>query len=578
MAIFKAKKFYIVLAIILIIAGGIAYNQIKKANAPITYETTPVERGTITQTVEATGEIKSSDGLDLRMETSGTIENVSVAENDEVKAGDVLITLKSADLDAAVAQARANLQQKLAGATDEDIAYYRSAAEIAKAAWEQAKSDGDYAVAAAELAVETAENNLQLAEGGENSQIVNDAYEDATAALALSLSTMDNSITQADNILGVDNTLANDDFEDYLSTLDSSRMTYAESLYYSTKSEVSKARTAILPLTTASAHVSADSALDLAEVALNKCVQLLVAVKDVLNTTPPVGDLTQAALDAKKTTIETARSSAATYYSKIIAQKQDIRDAKTSLTTYNLAYSKALKDLDSAKVSASSSVAMKEASYAQALANLDSKTNPPREVDVAYLRAALSQAIANRDKAVLKAPIDGIISKVNKKRGEYASISETVVEMLTPHYEVSVDIPETDVVKTKLGDNVVITLDAYGDDVKFSGTVVTIDPDSTEVEDVVYYRVKVTLDDTDKEIKPGMTANVTVSTADREDVLYIPSRTVRTGDDGKYVKVLKDGQSVDVPILVGLKADEGVIEVLSGLEDGDEVIISSSEN
>lgn len=575
MPFYKSKKFYIITGIAVLFVGSIVYGQIKKANTPVSYDTARVIRGTITQTVEATGEIQSSDGLSLRLETAGTIGEVKVKENDVVKAGDILIRLKSADLDAAVAQASANLQQKLAGATNEDIAYYRAAADSAKASLDQAKADGAYDIANAELAVQTAQNNLQMAEGGENSQIVTDAYEDAVASLSLSLSTMDNSITQADNILGIDNTLANNDFEDYLSTADGTKLSYANSLYPLTKNAVSLARTKILPLTTVSLHDDVDAALDEAEVALNKCVQLLVAVKEVLNATPPVGTLTQTALDTKKTAIETARLSAATYYSNTVAEKQAIRDAETSLTTYTIAYNKAVQDLANEKLSAASTIAIKEAAYSQALSNLNTKLNPPREVDVAYLRAALSQAIANRDKTVLKAPIDGVVSKVNKKRGEYVSMSDVVVEMLTPHYEVSVDIPETDVVKTKIGDVVVITLDAYGDDVKFSGKVINIDPDSTEVEDVVYYRVKVALDETDKEIKPGMTANVTVSTASRDNVLYIPIRALHTNDAGKYVRVLKENTPTDTPITIGLKADNGQVEILSGLNEGDEVIIST---
>ena len=255
MSFFKSKKFIVITVIVVALIGLIVYGQYKKAHTPVQYDTVKAERGNITQTVEATGEIQSSDGISLRFETAGTIGEVKVKENDAVKAGDILMRLKSAELDAAVAQASANLQQKLAGATVDQIGSYKSAADMAMAAYEQAKADGGYTIAGAELAVDTAKNNLKLAEGGENSQIVTNAYEDAIASLALSLSTMDNSITQADNILGIDNTLANDDFEDYLSTSNISKLSTAESLYTVAKNEVNKARTDILPLTTVSSKV-----------------------------------------------------------------------------------------------------------------------------------------------------------------------------------------------------------------------------------------------------------------------------------------------------------------------------------
>lgn len=569
------KKIIVIAVIVAVIVAGVAYGQYKKAHTPPSYETVTVERSDLVQTVEATGKIESANDLSLRFEYSGTIGTINAVEGKNVKAGDLLMKLKAADLDAAVAQASANLNQKLAGASKEDISYYQSAVDLAKASLDQAKSDAIYQVATAELAVDTAKNNLKLAEGGDSSQIVGDAYDDAVASLQTSISTMDNSVTQADNILGVDNSLANDDFEQYLATQDPSKLSSAKTLYSSVKSDVAAAKVAITPLTSVSTHASVDSALTLTKYALNRCVQLLAAVKDVLNITSPMGSLTQSSLDTKKTTIETARSNASTYYNTISSAEQAVETAKNSYTTYSIAYTKARQDLENTKSTAASNVAIKEAAYNQAVANLDSKKNPPREVDVAAYRAALAQAIANREKTIIKAPIDGVVTKIYKKKGEFISMTEPALSMLSPHYEIDVDIPETDVIKVKLNDVVVITLDAYGDDVKFSGRVISIDPASTEVQDVVYYKVKVTLEDSDKEIKPGMTANVTVSTASKENALSVPLRAVRTGDDGhKYVRLLKGGEAVDQKIQLGLRADNGQVEVIDGLNGGEAVILS----
>ncbi|MEK9158646.1 MAG: efflux transporter periplasmic adaptor subunit, partial [Patescibacteria group bacterium] len=66
--------------------------------------------------------------------------------------------------------------------------------------------------------------------------------------------------------------------------------------------------------------------------------------------------------------------------------------------------------------------------------------------------------------------------------------------------------------------------------------------------------------------------NVTVSTASRENTLYIPSRAVRTNSE-KYVRVLVGSEVKDMPVKLGLKADDGKIEVLSGLQEGDLVVL-----
>ncbi len=572
-----SKKMIIIAAVIIVFIGLIAYGQYKKATRPIEYELVDAVLGDLVQTVEATGKIQSANALQLKFELSGKINDVRVKEGDQVKQNDILMKLNTADLDAAVAQASANLNQRLAGATKDDIAYYQSAVDLAKATLEQAKADGIHSIATAELAVQTAYNNLKLAEGGVNSEIVSNAYESAVVTLQSSVSTMDNSVTQADNILGVDNTVANDDFESYLGATDASKMPYAKIVYDNTKLLVDQAKLSISGLTTASERSIIDLALDKAELGLSKCSELLASVRDVLNATVPAGSLTQSTLDAKKTNIESTRSAANTQYNSVISARQNIETAKTSYTTYSIAYQKAQSDLENIKKTAESNIAIREASYNQAVASLNSKLNPPREVDVAALRAMLSQAIANRDKAILKAPIDGVVTKVYKKRGEFASMSENTIELLSPHFEIEVDVPETDVVKLKLQDIVSVTLDAYGDDVKFDGTVISIDPASTEIQDVVYYKIKVALDDAEREIKPGMTANVTVFTASREGVLHIPIRAVRTGDEGKYVRVLENGNPRDVNITLGIRADDGQVEITEGLEEGDKIILSVKE-
>lgn len=572
MSFFKSKKFYVILAVVIVV-GFIGVRQYQKANQPPVYETTKVTRGDLKQTVEATGKIKSATDLSLRFETAGTMETVAVKEGDAVKAGQLLVALRAAELNAAVNQAQANLNQKIAGATDSERDYYRAAADAALADWNRTKADTANSISVAEAAVETAKNNLQLAEGGENSQIVSSVYEDTVALLQATISKLDDGLTQADNILGIDNTAANDSFEDYLSALNTSKLIDANNYYATAKIARDAARLIIQPLISTSARSTIDAALLKAEDALAEENLLLFSVADVLNATAAMGALTQTSLDTYKTTIDTTRTAISTKYTSVITQKQTIIDAKNSYSTYTIAYNKAVSDLANTRATANSIVAIKEAAYNQAVANLNSKINPTREVDLAPLRAALAQAVANRDKTILRAPIDGTVTKIAKKKGEYISMSDIAVSMVSPRYEVDVDIPETDVAKLKIGDTVALTLDAFGDDTKFSGKVTSIDPASTEVQDVVYYKVKVALDETDKEIKPGMTANVTVSTASRQNTLQIPFRAVRSNGE-KYVRVLENGQIREAPVKFGLRGDDGQVEILEGLKEGEVIVLS----
>ena len=273
----KTKKFWIIAVIVLVVAY-IGYGQYKKATAPPNYDTVTVIRGDIAQTVEATGKIQSANDLQLRFETAGTLGDVKVKEGDSVKAGQLLASLRASDLAAAVAQAQANLNQKIAGANDSERAYYSAAADSAKADWDRAKADAANSIATAQFAVDTAKNNMKLAEGGEDSRIVNQEYDDAVALLQAALSKLDDGLTQADNILGIDNALANDAFENVLSLLDINKLSTAKSNYAVARDARDRARAAIVPLTTISVHTTIDNALASAETALSKMNILLTNV------------------------------------------------------------------------------------------------------------------------------------------------------------------------------------------------------------------------------------------------------------------------------------------------------------
>lgn len=577
LSFFWSKKFYIP-AIIVIIVAFFGYRQYTAKHQPPSYETVKVERGNVAQTVEATGKLEAIDDLALRFETPGLLDKVNVKEGQMVTSNTILANLRLSELNASVAQAVATLNQRLAGATVEDKSYYQSAVASAQASLNQAKLDAVSQVADAEAAVLTAQNNLRLASGGNDSQIVSQAYENAVTALQSTLSKLDDALTQADNVLGVDNTTGAAAYSPYISASNQSLLSDARTSYRDAKSERDAARIKLSSLTQSSPKASIDDGLMEAQTALSLMNTLLSNVSNALANTVPGGALSQATLDGLKSTIQLSRTTVSNQYASIISAKQSIENAKNSLTTYQIAYDKAVRTLDQVKASTESTIQIRQATYDQAVASLAAKVNPPRAVDVASYRAAVAQAVAARDKAYLRAPIDGQVTKVNKKPGELVSSADEVIDLLSPHYEIQVDIAEVDVPKIKIGDKVVITLDAFGPDVKFNGEVATIDPASTLIQDVVYYKLRIRLDDTAQSVKPGMTANVSVDTAHKDQTLFIPARTIRTRDDGsRYVRVLVNGSEEERDVTIGLRGNEGKTEITKGLSEGEVIIVSQKE-
>src|SRR3989344_4106762 len=308
------------------------------------------------------------------------------------------------------------------------------------------------------------------------------------------------------------------------------------------------------------------SLMDIADAALKAADAALDSFFDLLNVAASGTYLTQTKIDTFKTTVATDQSNIA---AKIVA----VQTAKSNLQIKIVDYVNSQKE-------AESKVKKAQAALEVANAQLTLKQSGPRDFQLKLYEAKVDQARANLNKVLadlsdysLLAPVDGIITKVNYKAGELVNSTSPVVSLLSEsNLEIKVDVPESDIVKIRLSDSASITLDAFGQDRIFLGHITFIDPAETIINDVVYYKVTVTFDHEESDVKSGMTANVIVTTANRENVLYIPQRSVVDKNDKRTVRVLENNQPVEKDVVTGLRADEGNIEVLSGLIEGETVI------
>lgn len=576
----KTPKYYVSISLTILVIGYGVYSSIAAKNKPTEYETTTASRGNLTQTIEATGKLESKDGVDLRFEMPGTLTTISVKEGAQVNAGQVLASLRLSELNASLAQASANLRQKMAGATEQDRAYYQAAMESARVSWEQSQTSAASDIANAKSAILTAEANLKLAEGGNNSKIISAAYENAFAAMQTAMIIAEDGLTQADNILGVDNVASNDSFERSLSPANPGKIAAAQNAYYAAKSANMAAKAKVSSVTSATDQTGIRTGLSIIGTAINQTIKVLSSVSEVLDATIPTTELPQSTLDTKKSTIISSRSSLAAQYSTTLTSQQSLDTAANSYTNYQIAYNKAVNDLATIEANSQSTIKIREAAYLQAKANYEGKTVAVREVDLAPYRAAVAIAAANRERAILRAPVAGIVGKIAKKKGELVSSADPVVQIVSPHFEIKVDVPETDIAKivNSTRRDATFTLDAFGEETKFTGTIITVNQDSTEIQGVVYYQVTIAVADNqnDKPLQSGMTANVEIITETRENALFVPQRVIRTRENGeKFVRVVNsDNTEREAVVTLGLRADDGKVEILSGLQEGETVIIS----
>ncbi|MBP9748955.1 efflux RND transporter periplasmic adaptor subunit, partial [Patescibacteria group bacterium] len=218
-----------------------------------------------------------------------------------------------------------------------------------------------------------------------------------------------------------------------------------------------------------------------------------------------------------------------------------------------------------------------QATLEQTVAVVRQVDRAPWDAAVAQARAAAESAVANLSKTEIRAPTDGIVTDIPVNVGELAAAKAVAISMLSTHYEIEADIPEVDVAKVRIGQVVDITLDSLGMDMHLPGTVLSINPAETVIQDIVYYKMRVVFAKDLEEVKPGMTANVTVDTNAKTGVLAIPLRAVQEKGTDRIVRILVDSKPEDHVVTLGLRGDGGLVEILSGLNEGETVIIGQTE-
>ncbi len=150
---------------------------------------------------------------------------------------------------------------------------------------------------------------------------------------------------------------------------------------------------------------------------------------------------------------------------------------------------------------------------------------------VASAQETVRKAQTNLGYATITSPIDGIVLSKSVEEGQTVAASFSTPELFTiakdlTNMQVVADIDEADIGDVADGERVTFTVDAYPDD-KFEGVVKQVRQEATTTNNVVTYEVVISAPNTDLKLKPGLTANVTIYTAERKGVLSVPSKALR---------------------------------------------------
>ena len=263
------------------------------------------------------------------------------------------------------------------------------------------------------------------------------------------------------------------------------------------------------------------------------------------------------------------------------------------------------KQLLSQGIVAQSDFDASQTAFDSALAGIKSA-----EAGVTQYRGTLMLAETNLKNSIIRSPVDGVVISRSIDVGQTVAASFqtptlfSIAQDLTK-MQIDTSVDEADISRARLEQTATFTVDAFPDRT-FKGRVTQIRSAPITVQNVVTYIVVVQVDNKELQLKPGMTANVSIETGRREGVLRLPSAALRfrpkTVADSKERKqnatgqkpsgmgkgkaagtqqkvyLLKEGKPVAVPVTTGL-ADASYIELVEGnLKEGDEVVTEQPDS
>lgn len=551
-AFFTRKR----IAIVLIVIGvaAVLWFFFFRDVAPV-QETVTAQRATIERIVSVTGKVQAFDAVDLSFEKGGRISKVNVSVGDRVSAGTTLLEIDHADLTAQLAEAdaaylvqKAKLSEMERGTRTEEII-------IAEAT-----------VASANQTLTDAQANLVSVENKATADM-NEKYDAALNALAKSVNTANGSLY---TLTDIQLKYFSDSSQESIALADAKARAVllllgAVNAGRSTNDVLGTLMGGAKALVTTAQATKAPADIDQA---LNATEQALIAVKTALDTVPVSAKLTT----TESTNLQTEKSNVAGESVTISAKKQAIAVQKV---TNESAISTAQTSVNTAK----SALVSAEAGLALKLAGATEEQIAAQEAAVQQASATVQSARAQLAKAVLRAPIAGVITKQDAKIGQIATANATIISLISDAgFEIEARIPEADIALVKKGDGANVTLDAYGNKVIFKTAVIAIDPAETMVEGVATYKTTFAFLEKDERIRSGMTANIDIITDRRENVIVIPRHSIIGNGNGATVMIIgADGVIHTAKVQTGLVGSDGNVEIVEGLTEGEKVLLSPEQ-
>ena len=502
------KRVLIIASAIVIIAIGGAIFFVSTKNPPL--NTVRVGRRSLSEEVIVTGKTKPVSSVGLAFEESGKVNRVAVEVGSAVKSGDLLAELDRTQLSAELQEAEA---ARLAREADLDELQRGTRPE------EVNVKKADLAKAEQDLA------NYYTA----MIDILNDAYAKTDDAVR----------AKTDPIFKDDETTN-------------------PSLTFPTRDAAAEADTILLRLTAGSAlnlwkselpalNAPGVSIITIGQAALSAKAHLAIA-RDFL---ARVLDVITSATGISQSTIDTYSANTYTARTNVTTALTSVSDQEQLIAVQKLIVDQSRRALELAQAGATAE-------------------------ELRAARAAVDQAEANTqairarlNKTVLRSPLSGTVVQQDAKVGEIVTAGTKIISVISAgDLEIEAFVPEVDIGRVSLEDPVSITLDALPGET-FSGTVSYIEPAESIIDGVVNFKVTIRFDAPDKRFKSGFTANLAITTLTKSDALTVSRTAIIENDTGVFVRRIRAGVAIQIPVKLGIRGNDGTVEIVSGVLEGD---------
>jgi HlyD family secretion protein len=575
--IFRKKWFYIVSGIILIIILIIIFSG---GEPKPEYITATAEKAELIQEVSVTGTVKPAESVELAFEKTGRVAAVYATVGKEVRKGQILASLSSGDLYAQLQQAQASLES-----TRALMKNYESALTAAQASLDETKQGTrpeEIIIAQTSLSTATkdlADSKINLV------NVENKADADLQNKLETTAFSLSDSITTGLTAIITLTDIQSTYFVDYTqesNIVAGAKATAVLNLLGHTNggrlsnSTISSLSGGARALVTQAENEPTEANVQAATIAVkNSLTSIRTALSIIPLTNVSTANITS--INTQKSYVDASISTTSTNENAINVQKatnqSSVSTAEASINDYKNAL-QAAKDNLALKLAGSTP---QQLAAAQAQADLAQANVDSQAAQIKYAQANVNNYAAQLGKNSIRSPLTGIVTAVEAKVGEIMAANTIVFKVMSDaNYEIEAHVAEVDIANLKLSDTALVTLDAYGNDKEFTATVVEIDPAETVIDGVPTYKTVLQFNTEDDSIKSGMTANVDITTNRIENALSVPQRAVLRSNGDKIVRVLQENE-IDYEekiVQTGLRGSEGNIEILSGLNEGDIVIVS----